>query len=233
MRMAMMSLSVYLLTFPADFAQAQPATVEAGYCAAPQEMMSTLQADAGGDVHTLATMNKHVIDLDRSREHVVGIAQVVMSNRDFSKAYVVKGDAPLGEPSSELCLSLKIRDLEVNDYRIDREPTVTRYTFNTEAAIEQCETIEANLGGNVVCGERSHALRVLEQEENGGQRLAFQGIETRANGNDGVLWTLIADPVEGDFRTLGSQDQGATIVGSSGGNFQITATLDAYFDQSR
>lgn len=210
--------------------QAQPETVQPGYCAAPAEMMSTLQADAGGDVHTLAMMNKHEVDVDTNDPNVK-TAQVVMSNSDFSKGYIIKGNAPLGQSSSQLCVSATIRDMEVNDFRIDREPTVARYTFNTEAAIEQYETIETNVGGNVACGERSHALSVFEQDENGSQRLAFQGIETRADGEDGVLWTLIADPTEGDFRTLGSLDKGATIVGGRGSNFQITATLEAYFSE--
>lgn len=158
--------------------------LDAGYCAAPAEMMSTLQADAGGDVYTLAMMNVHGADLET--EGTIKTAQVIMSNSDFSKGYVVRGNAPLGEPSSELCLSLKIRDLEVNDYRLDREPTVTSYTFNNEAAEAQCETVEANVGKDIVCGERSRGLEAFEEAENGGQRLAFQGIETRTDENDGV-----------------------------------------------
>ncbi len=204
--------------------------VEAGFCAAPQEMMTKLQQDVGGDVYTLATMNWRGVDVD-TNDSDVRRAQVVMSSGDFSQWYVIRGNAPLGEASTELCISLAGRDLEVNDYRVDRDPTVTRYTFNAEAAREQCEAIEAGIGSNVACGERSAALEGFAEDHNGGQHLAFQGIETLESGDDGVLWSLIADPDDADFRTLGSLDQGATIVGGSGDGFSITAVLQDYFSR--
>lgn len=215
----------FALGVVAGFAPFSPAqALEPRECAAPQEMMASLQEDAGGNVFTLATMNLQGVDVD-TNDNDVRTAQVVMSNSNFSKFYVVKGNAPLGERSSELCLSLQGRDLEANDYREDRPPTVTSYTFNTEAAKEQCEQINTNIGANTGCKERSEALEHFKGNSN--QHLAFQGIETLENGQDGVLWSLIADPAEeGGFRTLGSLDQGATIVGGSGEGFLITDILD-------
>lgn len=202
--------------------------LERGQCASPQELSAELQVEGEGNFFSfIAAMNRTAFSAERNES--INRAQFVAANTDRSRFYVLLGNAPLGSEATEFCVSHVGRDLEINDYRQDRPPEVTRYTFNDDEALQQCETIRENLG-NVLCNNRDRVLEISDEQD--GLRLALQGIFLSESGQDSGLFTMIADP-ENDqsFTTLTSASRGATTVLESGTSFSLAPSIIAQLEQ--
>lgn len=218
-----------MAVFAQSFVSAGSAALalEPGYCAPPNVVQQQLQEEG---LIPLAAMNRLQANVEKQDSELV--AQFIMSTSDFSRWIVIKADEPIGTRASEICVSLQGRDLEVNDNRREELlPGVAEYTFDVEQAQAQCDRINSRVEGSTACNERNIALNYFDTEL--GEKLAFQGIQVGVDGQDGGIWTLVADPVEQDFRTLATFNQGATIVSGRGDDFAYAPALIDHLDGSR
>lgn len=195
---------------------ASPAgALEIGQCGTPQEMSAALK----GEGHkAVAEMNVWLVDPD-SGEQVYG-AQIVTATADLGRWYIVTGNSPLGK-STRLCIGLKGRDLEVNDYRRDGPPRVTRYEFDREEALADCRALQDEIKGGVGCNARGDMLEGFERGHDA--RLALQGMALSRSGGAGGLVTFVADAAdERDYRALLTRPTGTTVIIGRGREFGLT-----------
>jgi len=156
-------------------------------------------------------------------------AELITATPDLKHWYAVKGDKPLGTISTRLCVAAKGRNLEINDYRKDKPPTVTRYRFDRETALAACDEIAKQFVDGaekgIRCNEFNEGLRILERDTGG--RIALQG-----ESDDGVLVTIIADPEnENDYRVLVTASAGATGIARSGVRFGFSPWVQSVLDR--
>lgn len=208
---------------PLLFLTATPAhALDAGECAAPAQMSAWLKAEGH---KVVASMDAIGVSLKRQKADYV--AEMVTATPDLKRWYVIRGDRPLGTKSTRFCVATAGRDLEINDYRKDGPPTVTRYRFDRSKALAECDRIARDtVGGEngIRCNEYYESLRILKEDLN--ERVALQGLA-----DDDVLVTIVADPSDGppdermgkrDYRMLATASAGATGVARSGVRFAFS-----------
>jgi len=199
--------------------------LDVGACDTPENLSASLRAEGHKIV---ASMDMVGISL-REGGKVGYDAELITATPDLKRWYAIKGDRPLGEKSTRLCIAAKGRNLEINDYRRNGEPTVTRYRFDRAAALAQCDEIaEQIIDGvekGISCNELNAGLRILEEDTGG--RIALQGESDR-----GVLVTIIADPAnENDYRVLITASKGATGIARSGVRFGFSDWVRSVLDR--
>ncbi|MCG8542891.1 MAG: hypothetical protein MJE12_01650 [Alphaproteobacteria bacterium] len=192
--------------------------LEPGQCGTPKAVNSHLKAEGHSPV---GAMNRSVVNVKTESRQLV--AQFVTATQDLSRWYVIRGDAPLGKPSGRFCVSLKGRDLEIKDYRKNRPPTVSAFDFKREEALAQCDEVSKRIRGGVACQFRDHVLAGFERRL--GERLVFQGTRVNHSGSESGIFTIVADPQEGDARTLATLDRGATTVIGRSEDFQLSPSV--------
>lgn len=209
------------ITFAASlvFAISAPAyALEIGHCDTPDKLSAALKAEGHKIVATMDVFGYSV-----SREEWGHVASLVTARPDLTRWYIVKGDRPLGTRSTRMCIAAKGKTLEINDYRRDGAPTVTRYRFDRSRALESCETVQQNFIEGAGCNEHYAVVNGLRDEF--GERIALQG-----ESEGGILMTIIADPhtdpeeFEGDrdYRMLVTTSEGAAGIASSGIRFAFS-----------
>tara|TARA_B100000965_G_scaffold326665_1_gene289242 strand:- start:521 stop:1096 length:576 start_codon:yes stop_codon:yes gene_type:complete len=178
----------------------------------------------------VATMDIYGHDVDRKEwGHV---ASLVTARTNLAHWYVLKGDHPLGTKSARMCIAAKGRNLEINDYRRDDHPTVTRYRFDRAEALKGCEKVRQNYLKGARCNEHYAVVKGLGKEF--GERIALQG-ETE----NGTMMTILADPNsdagefqgDRDFRMLVTTSEGAAGIASSGQRFAFSQWVLSVLDK--
>lgn len=203
-----------ILLIPLFFLTASPAhALDVGQCDAPEGLSAVLRAE---NHKIVASMDMIGVSLKEGGKAGYA-AEMITATPDLKSWYAVKGDRPLGAKSTRLCIAASGKNLEVSDYRKAGEPTVTRYRFDRDKALTECNEIAKNfIDGaekGVGCNEFNEGLRILERDTGG--RIALQG-----ESDSGTLVTIIADPDnENDYRVLVTASAGATGIARSGIRF--------------
>lgn len=193
-------------------------------CASPQELSVVLRSEGHQFV---ATMERFTVNTDTGETQP--LAQFITATEDGSRFYFLEGNVPLEVPDGVFCITLAGRDLEVNDYRQDRPPQVTRFTFDPSDAALGCEYLEREAEVQT-CAHRDTILRNAYDQD--GMRLALQGTLLAEDGSEFALLTLIADPENGqDFASLTTLEGGATTIFGSGSRFALVPEIVETFDQ--
>lgn len=201
----------------------QALALKHGNCLAPADFAATLEDDGQGLVAAMDTMT--VNDQGETEYR----AEFVTSDR-AGRGYLFVADAQLGGNASRFCITHILRNLEVNDYRVEGSPSVTRYDFDEDAALQQCAEIQER--SNRLCGHRASMLEIAEREQ--GQRLVLQGLFEDEAGIARGLFTLIAEPdAPATYRVLTTADRGATAVLENGIRFALSPQVLAFLDQER
>ena len=175
----------------------------------------------------MATMDR--IGVSVSKRDVDQAANLMTATPDLKRWYMIRGDQPLAKQSSRMCVSAAGRNLEINDYRRNGEPTVTPYQFERGKALAECKEIAKNfIDGEkygIGCNERQEMMRILA--ENVSERIALQGVTDQQN-----LMTIIADPAdENDFRMLVTARAGATGIALRGDKFVFSQWILSVLDK--
>lgn len=197
--------------FPLLLLTATPAhALDAGQCAAPAQLSAWLKAEGHKAV---ASMDAIGVSLKRGGKAGF-VAELVTATPDLKRWYVIRGDRPLGTKSTRFCVATTGRDLEINDYRRNGTPTVTRYRFDRASALAQCDEVAKQFIDGVAkgirCNEFNEGLRILRSDLN--ERIALQGIA-----DDGVLVTIVANPGGGGNESqLGERHYGMLVTASAG-----------------
>lgn len=208
------------ITFAASlfFLIAAPAhALDVGHCDTPEGLSAKIKAEG----HKLvAGMDRIGVSLKDGGKAAWG-ANLVTVTPDLKRWYMLRGDKPLSERSTRMCVSAAGRNLEINDHRRKGPPTVTRYHFDRAKALAECDEVAKRFIDGVEkgirCNEFNEGLRILEEDL--GERIALQGI-----GDHGTLMTIIANPEgEKDFRMLATAPAGATGIALSGRGFAFSA----------
>ena len=178
----------------------------------------------------MAGMEREGISLKQGGVLAYG-ASLVTATPDLKRWYIVRGDKPLDEQSTRMCVSAAGRDLQLNDHRRDGTPTVRRFNFDRDKALAQCDEIAKNfIDGEekgIGCNDYYTGLRILEEDL--GERVALQGITDQE-----TMMTIIANPEnEKDFRVLATASQGATIISLRGHKFAFSAWAASAFQQPK
>lgn len=191
--------------------------LEIGYCDTP-EGLSTKLADEGH--RTFATMDRVGISLTMaSDDKTAYAANLITAKPDLSSWYMIRGDRPLAERSTRMCISAAGRNLEVNDYRLDRPPTVTTYQFDADKALLECNEVAKNFyrGEEDGIGCNSYNEVITRFKSNLNHRIALQGISLQ-----NTLMTIVTDPQNTRFRMLATAQAGATGISLRGDKFTFS-----------
>tara|TARA_R110002072_G_scaffold211424_1_gene368964 strand:- start:13870 stop:14529 length:660 start_codon:yes stop_codon:yes gene_type:complete len=207
--------------------------LDVGHCDTPEGLSAALKAEGHKIV---ASMDAVGISLKEGGK-VGFVAEMVTATPDLKHWYVIKGDRPLGTKSTRFCIATKGRNLQINDHRKDGPPTVTRYRFDREKALAECDEVAKQFIDGVEkgirCNEFNEGLRIAERDLN--ERIALQG---EAEG--GVLMTIVADPGNGpaegllgnrDYRMLVTASAGATGIARSGARFEFSQWVLSVLNQ--
>lgn len=209
-------------------------------CGDPSDLSAEMKREGettGKPFSFVATMESLAVD---SQGKTAPLAQFIAANSDNSRFYILTGNVPLNAPNGRFCVTLVGRDLEINDYRLDRPARlINNYTFADDEARAQCHAIIENVG-KVLCENRD---RMLERANDlHAQRLALQGILLSETGADTSLLTVIAVPADEQralpedrnrYATLVSADEGATTILESGFKFSFTAPVLERLDEAQ
>ena len=160
---------------------------EGSRCASPQDLLAALESEGHRFV---AAMERLTVNVDTGETQP--LAQFMTVTADGGRFYVLEANVPLGVPNGVFCITATGRDLEVNDYRQERPPQVTRFAFDPADAAAACELLERETEG-LLCGHRDTILGNANSQN--GMRLALQGTLVAENGDDFALLTVIADPI--------------------------------------
>ena len=157
-------------------------------------------------------------------------ANLLTAKPDMTRWYLVGSDGPLGKRSDRMCVSMAGRNLEINDHRKDRQPTVRAFLFEQAKALAECKRISHAVRN---CSDHAEFLERMRKRFD--ERIAVQGI-TDKNG----LMTIVANPgvrrtggVLGDknFRLLSTTRTGATAISLSGGKFNFSKWIVIVLNQ--
>lgn len=216
--------------FPFFLCMSLPAiALDEGFCTSPSEM-TTLLSDEGHKI--IATMDRHGYDVEK--EEWGFIAVLVTATPDLEGWYFVSGNEPLGTTSTEFCITIAGKNLELNDYRNDAVPAVSKYNFDPDAAQKGCERMQEAFINGVACGE--HYVVVEDYKRQFNERVALQGESI-----GGVLVTIVANPdptTDGEFLTdrnyhsLATTSEGAVTIAGSGEHFEFADLVLTAFDQN-
>ena len=194
--------------------------LEPGQCGTPQEISATLGEEGHGFI---ARMNTLVADTDIQDTRF--LAEFVTANADRSEWYIVTGNQDLNTASTQFCVTLKGRDLEVVDFReppAELQLIASQWHFDRTKALAQCERIQGRIPG-VACNAYEDVLLNLTTEF--GEQTALRGMTLDASGNDLTLATIAASSENGTYRSLSTASEGATTIISSGQNFAFAPSV--------
>lgn len=205
-------------------AVASPApALEVGTCDTPEGLSAKIKAEGH---KTVATMERVGLSMKQGGQTTF-IAQLVTATPDLKRWYIVNGDQPLSKRSTGKCVVVTGRNLEINDYRKDGTPTVTRYRFNRAKALTECDKVEKNfvVGENTGIRCKEFYVVISRAIKTFGERIALQGLNNFAS-----LTTIIADPggpedsILGkyDYRMLVTAPKSATGIAARGRNFRFS-----------
>lgn len=204
--------------------------LEIGYCNTPQGLSAKLKTEGH---RTVATMERVGVSLELNKATgknlVARAANLVTATPDMKNWYIVRAFAPLGERSDKMCISSAGNNLEINDYRKDKKPTVTNYNFDKAKALAACKKL-----GDKVSHCSDHAEFVEQLQRRLHERIALQGVSRDKKD----LVTIVADPGispedlgEKDFRILSTTMTGATAVSLSGYKFGFSKWVLGVLDK--
>ena len=199
--------------------------LELGTCGTPAEMTAWLKAEGHKMV---AGMNRIGVSLKQGG-HVGYAADLVTATADFKRWYIIGGDRPLTERSTRMCVAAAGRNLEINDHRSKKRPTVTRYRFEHAKALAECKKIEESYTGakeyGLRCNAHDEVVRILGEDTKG--RIALQGMT-----DQNTLMTILADPEkEKRYTLLATAPMGATTVAGGGKGYAFSGSILARFAQ--
>ena len=193
--------------------------LEEGFCAPPADMTELLR---GEEHNIIATMDRHGYDV--GSEEWGFIAVLVTTSPDLTSWYFVSGNKPLGTESTEFCITIAGKNLELNDHRQDRPPTVKKYRFDAAAAKAGCEKMQDAFLNGVACGE--HYTVIEDYGRQFKERIALQGESV-----GGVLVTFVANPdpttdgaflTDKNYHTLATTSEGSVTIAGSGERFEFS-----------
>lgn len=215
-----------ILSLPFLILSAVPAhALEVGHCDTPEKLSAKVEAEGHKIV---AMMDRAGVSPDKGGRH--DIAQIVTATPDLDRWYVVNGDEPLSKRSSRMCVVIAGKNLEINDHRRDGPPTVTRYRFDRDKALADCERLDREVrrkkGYGIRCNEYNYAVRLFADDPEFYERMALQGIS-----DDKTLVTFVADPRgtendgpmgPNDYTMFVTTPAGATTISARGIRFSFS-----------
>ena len=211
--------SLFLLIAPPAHA------LDVGYCDTPEKLSARIKAEGHKIV---AGMERLGVSLNQGGTAAYG-ANLVTATPDLTRWYMVRGDKPISERSSRMCVSAAGRNLEINDHRREGPPTVTRYRFDRAKALAECKEVEQRFvvdeNTGIHCNELNDGVRLLEERLN--ERIALRGTT-----DQGTLMTVVANP-DGDktFRMLATAPAGATGIALGGRGFAFSSWVVAVLNK--
>lgn len=204
--------------------------LEEGFCAPPASMTELLR---GEDHKIIATMDRHGYSVDRDEWSFIAV--LVTASPDLTSWYFVSGDKPLGTESTEFCITIAGKNLELSDHRQDQSPTVRKYRFDTDAAKDGCEKMQDAFLNGAACGE--HYVVVEDYERQFKERIALQGESV-----GGVLMTIVANPdqttdgaflTDKNYHTLATTSEGSVTLAARGEHFEFSELVLSVFHQQQ
>lgn len=148
------------------------------------------------------------------KKNIAHAANLVTATPDLKRWYMIRAFEPLGKRSDRMCVSDAGYNLEINDHRKIRKPTVTVFRFDKTEALAECERLSQFVSNCSDYGEF-----VDRMHKRFGERIALQGV----TGDKKELMTIVADPGnERDFRILSTTGTGATAISLRGDKFTFS-----------
>lgn len=192
-----------------------------GYAAVPLKIG---QCSLAGDVRAaLSAEGQNPIIVGNRTGYGYATALIFMANADGSRGYLVRGDKPLGEQASTICIDSVFTDVRLNDISKPGLPAWAKFGGDREEALRVCK--RDRLGYQEVCMFHDEAVLNLDSH---GDRVMLTAKGAAINPRDktvrsGQVITVTLNP--------GKQSGLITATTSEGARYSVSAYTKASYSQ--